>query len=139
MNQADLRSLAEERILDADILIKGARYSFAYYAAGYAAECALKSCMLARMIHTGWVFQEKSKIQDCLTHDFGELVNLSGLTEPLNFQLKTHPDFVKNWGITKQWKVTARYSEKTELEAKELYAAITDDQHGVFQWIKTYW
>ena len=50
MNQAELRKLAEERILDAKALLDGKRWELAYYTAGYAVECALKSCLLARMV-----------------------------------------------------------------------------------------
>src|SRR5262249_3808439 len=131
--QADLQSLARERIPDADALIRGGRWSFAYYVAGYAVECALKSCLLARMIYTGWVFQDKAKINDCLTHDFGDLINLSGLTAELNAQLASNPAFVANWGTTIQWKVTDRYGQKAEAEARALYAAITDDPDGVLK------
>lgn len=91
------------------------------------------------MIHTGWVFQEKAKISDCLTHDFGELVRLSGLTGELNAQLAANSVFVGNWGITTQWKVTDRYAGKTELEARALFAAINDDPDGVLKWIMNYW
>ncbi len=59
MNQAELQTMAEERLKDAKALIDGGRWEFAYYAAGYAVECALKSCILARMIHTGLIFKEK--------------------------------------------------------------------------------
>jgi HEPN domain-containing protein len=51
--------MSEERIQDAKVLIDGGRYEFGYYAAGYAVECALKSCLLARMVHTAWVFEER--------------------------------------------------------------------------------
>jgi HEPN domain-containing protein len=139
VNQADLQSQAQERILDADALIKGGRWSFAFYVAGYAVECALKSCLLARMIYTGWVFQEKAKIIECLTHNFGELIKLSGLKDELDARLAANPAFVGNWAIITQWKVTDRYGQKTEADAKALYAAITDEPDGVLKWIMNYW
>src|SRR4029077_9085842 len=87
VNTAELQLLVQERILDADALITRGRWSFAYYVAGYAVECSLKSCLLARMIHTGWVFQEKVKIDYCLTHDFSKWIQLAGLTDELNANL----------------------------------------------------
>jgi len=39
--------MAEERLRDAKALLDGQRWEFAYYSAGYAVECALKSCVLA--------------------------------------------------------------------------------------------
>src|SRR5438094_8433199 len=87
VNQAELQAMAEERIKDAKALLDGGRWEFAYYAAGYAVECALKSCLLARMIHTAWVFQEKWDARECRVHDFGKLIDLAGLRDELNAKL----------------------------------------------------
>ena len=60
----------------------------------------------------------KGQIDECLTDDFGKLINLAGLTPELNAQLASNPIFVGNWGIKTQWKVTDRYGGKTEAEAR---------------------
>lgn len=150
MNQADLWGMAEQRILDAKALLEGGRWEFAYYVAGYAIECGLKSCILARMIHTGWIFQEKSKMDDCRTHDFGKLVGLAGLTNELNQQLAASAAdaqarggpiggaFAGHWGTVTQWESTSRYIPRTETQAKALYEAITDKE-GVLEWIRRFW
>src|ERR1700730_8700239 len=87
VNRVELQAMAEERVKDAKALLDGGRWEFAYYAAGYAVECALKACLLARMIHTAWVFQEKWEAKACLTHDFGKLIDLAGMRDELNNQL----------------------------------------------------
>jgi HEPN domain-containing protein len=130
VNQVELRQMAEERIQDAKILLDGGRWEFAYYAAGYAVECALKACLLARMIYTAWVFEEKWRAQDCLTHDFGELIKLAGLTTEQNAEFAASPAFVANWGTVVQWKVTSRYEPKTEAEARALHAALSMTRTG---------
>jgi hypothetical protein len=143
VNQAELRRMSEERIQDARVLIDGGRYEFGYYAAGYAVECALKSCLLARMIHTAWVFEERWKAQDCLTHDFGELTRLAGLTDALNNRLAVSARvgdlFIAHWGRALQWKVASRYESKTEADAKDLFSAITHTPDRVMEWIRNYW
>ena len=145
VNQAELRQMANERIKDAKALINGKRWEFAYYAAGYAVECALKSCLLARMIYTGWVFDDdvKKKVDDCRTHEFLKLIQIAGLWDELNNALKTSlaagREFVTNWDTVKLWKVTSRYEPCTEADAKKLYAAISDDPHGVLKWIQKFW
>jgi HEPN domain len=144
VNQKDLKQMAEERIKDAKALIDGNRWEFAYYAAGYAVECALKSCLLARMIYTGWVFDENvTKVDACRTHDFLELIRIAGLRDELNNALKASSaaggEFAKNWDTVNKWKVSSRYEPKTEAEAQGLYAAITDDPHGVLKWIQNFW
>jgi hypothetical protein len=95
------------------------------------------------MVHTGWVFQEKVKIEECITHDFDKLVKIAGMLDLLNENLKASAaassEFVGNWHMVGQWKVTSRYEEKTEKEARDLYAAITDEPYGVLRWLKNFW
>jgi len=43
----DFQKLANDRIADAKHLLEGKRWGEAYYLAGYAVECALKSCVIA--------------------------------------------------------------------------------------------
>jgi hypothetical protein len=150
VNQAELRQMAEERLRDAKALLDGGRWEFAYYTAGYAVECALKSCILSRMIHTGWVFEEKWDAKLCLTHDFEKLIHLAGLKTELNQTLAASAAaataggppagfFVLHWNTVVQWKVESRYQAKTEAEAKALYEAITHVSDGVLLWIQKYW
>jgi hypothetical protein len=139
LNQALLRQMAEERILDADVLRAAGRWAYAYYVSGYAVECALKSCVLAQMIHTGGVFANRKFAEECFTHEFGVLVKLAGLTPSLNAELAANPVFVGFWGTAIQWKETSRYGQKTMLEADALYLAITDNTNGVMRWIRHYW
>jgi HEPN domain-containing protein len=135
--------MAEERIKDAKALIRGKRWEFAYYAAGYSVECALKSCVLARMIHTAWVFEEKWNARECLTHDFDELIRLAGLDNELNARRAASRAagdlFRSNWKVVVGWTVTSRYSPRTEADARDLFAAITHNPDGVLRWLKKYW
>ena len=131
--------MAEERILDAGALRAAGRWAYAYYVAGYAVECALKSCVLAQMIHTGGVFTNKKFAEECFTHDFGTLVKLAGLTPMLNAELAANLAFVGFWGTAILWKETSRYEQKTQPEAEALYLAITDNANGVMRWIRNYW
>ena len=151
MNRVELQAMAEERIKDAKALLDGGRWEFAYYVAGYAVECALKACLLAQMIHTAWVFQEKWEAKVCLTHEFGKLIDLAGLRDELNNKLAASAAaapavggppggaFAVYWAAALLWKVESRYQPRTEADARELYEAITQDPHGVLLWIKNFW
>lgn len=145
MNQADLRTLADERIVDAKALLDAGRWSFAYYVAGYAIECALKSCVLARMIHTGWVYFEKEKLNkiDWRTHEFAKLVDQAGLVQELDAQLAASraggQEFAIRWGKVTAWRSDVRYTAIPQAEAEELYEAITHNPHGVLLWLRQYW
>jgi HEPN domain-containing protein len=150
VTRAELQAMAEERVKDAKALLDGGRWEFAYYAAGYAVECALKACLLARMIHTAWVFQEKWDAKQCLTHEFEKLIDLAGLRVELNNKLAASAAaapaggprggaFTVYWGKSVLWKVESRYQPRTEAEARGLYEAITHDPDGVLPWIKNFW
>lgn len=143
MNQAELQKMATERILDAEALLKAGRWAYAYYVAGYAVECALKSCVLAQMIYTGGVFQRKKFAEECFTHDFGELLDLAGLRNALNAQLAASAGagaaFGVYWGRAAQCKETRRYEDRTQAEAERLYEAITHNPDGVLRWVQNYW
>ncbi len=152
LNQLWWRQLAEERILDAQALILSGRWAYAYYVAGYAVECGLKACMLARMAHTGWIFKYKGKVEDCLKHGYKQLINIAGLIEELDNMHKESAaaggEFIANWQVVCLWNVDSRYAAKTEdsryaakteAEARALLAAITDEPHGVLPWIRNYW
>ena len=47
MTRADFQKLANERVADARALLAARRWGGAYYLAGYAVECGLKSCVIA--------------------------------------------------------------------------------------------
>jgi hypothetical protein len=150
VNQAELRRMAEERLLDAKALLDGGRWAFAYYVAGYAVECALKSCLLARMIHTGLIFKEKWEAKECRVHAFGALIDQADLRDELNEKLKASAAaapaggppgglFVAHWDTVTKWKETSRYESKMEAEARAIYEAISHDPDGVLPWIRNYW
>ena len=140
--------MAEVRLADAKVLLDGGRWEFAYYAAGYAVECGLKSCVLSRMIITGIVFEEKWDGRRWLpdefrTHELEKLVELAGLKDQRNADLQASAeagnDFRKNWETVMRWTVFSRYAGKSEDDAKQLVAAIIDESHGVMRWIRTFW
>jgi hypothetical protein len=144
VTQAKLQQRTGDVIQDAKAPLDGGRWGFAYYVIGYAVEFSLKSCVLARMIHTGWVFLDHEKGEaDCKTHDFPRLIKFAGLLDDLNNRLKesvrVEDAFVRNWDIVKAWKVDSRYDPKTEVDARKLYCAITDEPDGVLKWIRNYW
>ena len=80
MNRAQWQRLAQERASDAEILLNGGQWAGAYYLAGYAVECGLKSCVLAFVENNpDIVFRDKKYSEKCWTHDIGNLVALADL------------------------------------------------------------
>ncbi len=138
MTRADLQWLAEERIRDAKALLAAGRWAGAYYMAGYAVECGLKACIIARLMQTD-EFPEKRFSEQCWTHNLVQLVHLAGLQAALAADAAADPDLANNWDVVKDWSESSRYLRTTKADAQELNDAITAKKHGMLPWIKSRW
>lgn len=139
VNRAQLRQLAEDRIVDAKCLLDGGRWSGAYYLAGYAVECGLKACIMAHVEAVGAIFQDKKFSEKCWTHDVEELLKLANLKPTLDRDAAANAAFAANWTWAKDWKETSRYEQKTQAEAQILYDAIASNPDGVLPWLRIHW
>ncbi len=139
MNRQQLRQLAEDRILDARCLLAGERWGGAYYLAGYAVECGLKACIMARVESTGAIFQDRKFSEKCWTHILEDLLDLAGLEPTLAAATAGNVRLSSNWLTTIAWNETSRYAQKTQSEAQTLFDAINDNPDGVLTWIRTHW
>jgi hypothetical protein len=68
-----------------------------------------------------------------------KLVNLAGLDADFGAARGANAALDTFWAVTKTWKETARYEDKTEPEARALYDAVSHDSDGVFRWIQSRW
>jgi len=131
--------LAEERIRDSAALLTASQWSGAYYLAGYALECALKSCVLHHVEQSGIIFDDKRFSEKCWTHDLELLVKLANLDVSRGAAIQADPELGKNWLIAKDWSELSRYRLSTQQQSQLLYNAINDRTHGVLRWIKQNW
>lgn len=139
MNRATLQQLSDERIADASALLAATQWAGAYYIAGYALECALKSCVLAYIDQTGIIFEDKKYAQNCWTHDIEDLVRQAGLTIERDKAAGTNIPLGQNWMVAKDWSEASRYRTSTKLQAEKLFHALTEKTDGVLPWVKNYW
>jgi hypothetical protein len=137
LNRTDLQQLADERARDADALLKAGQWSGAYYLAGYAVECGLKAC-IAKLtsLHD---YPDKDFASKCYTHNIETLVDVSGLKSQRDADKTANVALGANWLIVKDWSERSRYQQWTELQARKLFAAVTDAANGVLPWIKVHW
>lgn len=138
MNRAELQKLADDRLRDAKALLAAQRWSGAYYLAGYAVECALKACIITRLMRTD-EFPERRFSEQCWTHNLAQLLVLAGLTGALDADTAADQDLLNNWSVVKDWSESSRYDRRTKAEAQRLFNAITDKKHGMFPWIEAHW
>ena len=139
MNRATLQQLADQRVADAGALLAASCLAGGYYLAGYALECALKACILRFVEATGAIFRDKKFLEGCWTHKLEILLKTADLERELGLAIQADQQLGRNWNIAKDWTEESRYELKAEAEARELYTAITDPQHGVLTWTKTRW
>lgn len=136
MTRQEFQQLAAERIEDAEALLQAARFSCAYYLAGYAVECALKACIARRTRQDDFPPRDAIKYY---THDVVRLLDIAGLAAAHAEYARQNEVFQDNWGAVKEWTEEARYLPFTRQQATSLLAAIANPQNGVLQWLKQYW
>jgi HEPN domain-containing protein len=137
LTKADLQALASTRLEDALILFKAGRTSSAYYLAGYAVELALKAC-IAKAFQPD-VIPDKAFVVEIYTHSLEKLLGAAGLTAQFTIDSKADPELAAAWGIASKWTEASRYSLWDSVTSGSLIAAIADQHHGVFQWVKKHW
>jgi len=139
LTRVDFQQLAEIRIAEAGVLLANGMWEGAYYLAGYAVECGLKACIMGYVERTGVIFEDKKYSEKCWTHDIEALVRLAALDLIRDAVYASDQEFAANWTKVIEWSEMRRYMRTPELEARKLYAAITDPLHGVLTWIRKHW
>lgn len=139
--RTDLQQLADVRLAEAGALLAAGLWDGAYYLAGYAVECGLKACILARLERRGAdvIFEDKKFSEKCWTHKLDDLLQLADLEAVRLAEAKSNSRFETLWRQALKWKEDARYRRLTQATAEELYLAITDPADGVMRWIRLHW
>ena len=137
VNRIQLQQLSEERARDAEMLLGSSQWSGAYYLAGYAVECGLKACIAKfTNLHD---YPDKDFAARCYSHNIESLVDVAGLKDQRKVDVSANIALRINWTIVRDWDVKARYRQWTELQARRLFAAISDPANGVLSWIMVRW
>lgn len=133
-----LRLFAGSRLEEARVLLGNNLWTGAYYMAGLSVECALKSCLAGEVKEHD--FPDKNFVNAMYTHDLERLFELNGaLWVGLQTEMKTDRKLYFNWSVVKDWDESKRYSIVEELEANNLYDAVTEAGSGLMEWIKGRW
>ena len=140
--RVEWQQLAECRIEDARAHLDPAvgRWAAAYYLIGYAIECGLKACILARIAaHPEVIYEEKRFSLDAWTHDFKILLRLADLEAKRDADRRMNHPRSLNWELIWDWDEESRYLQKSRGKAEQLFEAITNANDGVMQWIRLHW
>jgi hypothetical protein len=138
MNRTDFQQLAQMRLRDVEVLLNETCFAAAYYLCGYVVECGLKAC-IAKQTRRHDFPPDRNTINEIYTHDLDKLVKSAGLKTWMLDDFHQDPVLDLNWAIVKEWKEDSRYDRRGQQEAADLYRAVSDNEHGVLQWISRYW
>jgi AbiV family abortive infection protein len=136
MTRRDFQDLAEERIRDAEALLKSGQFSGAYYLAGLSVECAIKACIAKATKE--FDFPDRDKTKNSYQHDLDKLIEAANLKTAL--QQRMNGAFGANWTTIRAWDNEDRYSAATSpSDAARMIQGITDSSEGVLPWLRTVW
>ena len=130
--------MADVRLAEAKQLLDAGLWNGAYYLTGYAAELALKACII-RLLLTTDEFPAKNFSSRCYTHALEELFDVARLTSDFNTACSIDSDLKDNWSIVKDWTEQKRYHLISQVEAEACYQAMSESQHGALPWIRSRW
>jgi HEPN domain-containing protein len=137
VTRKDFQELASVRLNEAKILLRNRCWEGAYYLGGYAAECALKACIARQTRRHD--FPDRVTANAVHTHDLNTLIKFADLDGPLKEAAATHPEFIRNWGIVREWWEQSRYERPSQAEAENLLKALGDRKNGVMRWLRQHW
>ncbi len=138
MTRTDLQQLATIRIAEAQALLSAGFAAGAYYLAGYAVECAIKSCIAKNVQQHD--FPDKDRVNQSYSHNLVQLIRAANLEDEFNNAKVKNQAFDDFWKVVKDWTESARYDATiTNVNAANLIAAIIDPAHGVLPWLVQRW
>ena len=122
---------------DAKALHDAGRRNAAYYLAGYEVECALKSCVARKTKEGDFPIRDADK--KFYIHDLARLSDNAGLGEAYQAEAQASPEFRDKWAVVKDWTQESRYRPQGRQKAEQIFAAISDPECGVLQWLRKNW
>jgi HEPN domain-containing protein len=131
-DQATFQHLADQRLAEAQLLLANGFWSGAYYLAGYSLECALKAKIASGFRENE--IPELRRVQRIYTHDLSSLLDISGLKDELDVEIKASSELREYWTIAKAWSEQARYEIWTQERASAMLEAVGDDK-GLLRWL----
>jgi HEPN domain-containing protein len=134
-SKLDIQSLAQSRLKEAELLFKAEHYEAAFYLAGFSIEIAFKAVICKKLDIS---LKEMESIQSFKSHNFEQLLLISGLRNKHSLAASRIPNFKNKWSIVTDWKVDCRYStpgQKKKVDVEKFIKAIK----FILSWINKYW
>ncbi len=138
----DFKQLALLRLKEAHALYSAGLFEGAFYIGGYSIEFAFKVRICKILDLSDYLDDESYYSNSFKTHNFEELLILSGLKKKFDEACTLNQQLQKNWELVSIWNENARYllNERMSKEfVKEFLNSIENPKDGIFPWIKERW
>ena len=122
---AELETIAQARLLDAEALIIAERYDGAAYICGYAIELSLKARICKTLKWSGFPSSnsEFQNYQSFKVHNLDVLLHLSGFEEEIKQEQMSDWSNVKNWNPENRYKTISLVSKE---EAEMMLSSVKE-------------
>lgn len=137
LDRTVLQDLANIRFKEAKLLLDNGMYDGAYYLSGYVIELALKACIAKKTQE--YSFPNKAIVNKNHTHVLKDLLKSAELKIQLDNDKIRDPQLSSYWADVENWSNATRYIRVPQNYAESLFNAISDQNSGVFTWIKQHW
>lgn len=137
-NPSDIRSLADSRLEEAELLSKHGFHDCAFYIAGYALELQLKAKICEHFDLPDFYSQYVPRTdlaKTFLIHNLERLILLSGLNAKFEAEKVASTDFDNYWYTVMQWSEKSRYNLIGTQTLKEV-TDFLDSIKIIIEWIK---
>lgn len=142
ISSENLTRLAETRLHEARVLLNNHCFEGAYYLAGYAVECAIKS-VIARSFREAEI-PDRAWVQAIHTHNLRQFLKHAYPEGGLVLACEHDSALEAHWAAACLWGEQERYKMMTEdgevsgqSRAEALIRAVGDPEHGVLRWLTT--
>lgn len=98
----------------------------------------MKACICKRTKQFDF-YPRPEEARDAWTHKFAKLIRVSDLEEEFEAARQADIALDVNWKEVDDWSENSRYEPRGQKKAEDLFAAVSDPDHGVLECIKRYW
>lgn len=133
-----LKTLALERLQEAEYLIGNGHVGGAYYIGGYAIELALKAVVCKKLNIEIFDKEEVPRhiSKSFMIHDLSDLVILAGVANDLENACMESYTFQVSWSRVSDWSEQLRYELACQTEKAEVFIL---SLKIVLKWLQKYW
>jgi HEPN domain-containing protein len=126
--------LSEERVAEAQLLLREGHFTGAAYLVGYAVEFVLKAIIANKQY--GGFLPFPNILQDHKTHNLEVLLKHAGLLDKMRKESRNRMELLENWRTACDWGTHYRYTRLRPKHARAIIKSVLEGSDGVIPWLR---